>query len=112
MQRLLFNIENSYPGFLSNTIEKKTGVDLNHDGYVGGERNAEKQFGVDLNNDGYIGGEGEYLGYFSTLISNIITYHWLGIQSKIEKTTRVDLNNDGVIGRPLDTYPSGYGGPY
>lgn len=75
LQRLLFNIENSYPGFLSNTIEKKTGVDLNHDGYVGGERNAEKQFGVDLNNDGYIGGEGEYLGYFSTLISNIITYH-------------------------------------
>jgi hypothetical protein len=48
-------------GFISNTIEKKTGLDINHDGYIGGEKNAEKQFGVDLNGDGYVGGEGEYL---------------------------------------------------
>lgn len=48
-------------GFISNTIEKKTGLDINHDGYVGGEKNAEKQYGVDLNGDGYVGGEGEYL---------------------------------------------------
>ena len=34
------------------------------------------------------------------------------MQSKIEKTAHIDLNNDGVIGRPLDTYPAGYGGPY
>ncbi|UJR12360.1 hypothetical protein I4U23_016537 [Adineta vaga] len=77
--------------FINNTLEKKTGLDLNHDGFVGSEKNAEKQYGVDFNGDGYIGGE--------------------GIQSKVERTTHVDLNNDGIIGRPLDTYPGGYGGP-
>ncbi|CAF1003249.1 unnamed protein product [Adineta steineri] len=75
--------------FINNTLEKKTGLDLNHDGIVGSEKNAEKQYGADLNGDGYIGGE--------------------GIQSKIERTTHVDLNNDGIIGRPHDTYPGGYG---
>ena len=47
--------------FISNTIEKKTGLDINHDGFVGGQKNAEKQFGVDLNGDGYVGGEGKCL---------------------------------------------------
>ena len=44
--------------FINNTLEKKTGFDLNHDGFVGGEKAAEKQYGVDFNGDGYIGGEG------------------------------------------------------
>ncbi|CAF1303801.1 unnamed protein product [Rotaria sordida] len=77
--------------FINNTLEKKTGLDLNHDGFVGGEKNAEKQTGIDFNRDGYIGGE--------------------GIGSKIEKAAHVDLNKDGIIGRPQDTYPGGYGGP-
>ncbi|CAF0825023.1 unnamed protein product [Rotaria sordida] len=77
--------------FITNTIEKKTGLDINHDGYIGGVKNAEKQFGVDFNSDGYIGGE--------------------GIKSKIERATHIDLNKDGIIGRPPDTFPGGYTGP-
>ena len=64
-----FTVQKTWPnllfrlrlGVISNTIEKKTGLDINRDGYVGGEKNAEKQLGVDLNGDGYVGGEGEYL---------------------------------------------------
>ena len=46
-------------GFIINTIEKKTRLDINHDGFIGGEKNAERQIGFDLNGDGYVGGEGE-----------------------------------------------------
>ncbi len=58
---IALHVQKFYLDFISNTIEKKTGLDLNHDGFVGGEKNAEKQYGVDFNGDGYIGGEGEYI---------------------------------------------------
>jgi len=45
-------------------LEKKTGLDLNHDGFVGGVTSAEKQYGADFNGDGYVGGEGKYFIYF------------------------------------------------
>ncbi|CAF3964794.1 unnamed protein product, partial [Adineta steineri] len=35
--------------FIESAIEKKTGLDLNHDGFVGSEKNAEKQYGADFN---------------------------------------------------------------
>ena len=97
---------------ISNTIEKKTGLDINHDGFVGGVKNAEKQFGVDMNGDGYVGSEGECLRLSVAMFDYAFIYHRVGIQSKVERASHVDLNNDGIIGRPLDTYPSGYAGPY
>ncbi|UJR10948.1 hypothetical protein I4U23_015133 [Adineta vaga] len=77
--------------FITNQVEKKTGLDVNQDGFVGGIKNTEKQYGVDIDRDGYVGGE--------------------GIESKVERKARVDINNDGIIGRPLDTIPGGYNGP-
>ena len=108
---MTFTFEIWFTGFINNTLEKKTGLDLNHDGFVGGVTSAEKQYGADFNGDGYVGGEGKYFIYFH--IWWLLFIINVGIQSKIERATRVDINNDGVIGRPLDTYPNGgYGGTY
>ena len=79
----------------------------------------ERNFQVDLNGDGYIGGEGTTFVRSSNYHSAILL---LGLMSKLERWTHFDFNGDGIIGRPYDVPPNpsyympqspyGYGGTY
>ncbi|UJR22840.1 hypothetical protein I4U23_025870 [Adineta vaga] len=81
--------------YLTNKIEAKLGLDLNHDGRIGGPgltAKLEKATHVDFNRDGIIGGYRPSPGG--------------GLIGKIERATHIDINRDGFIGgRPGYYYP-------
>ena len=59
----------------------------------------ERRVGIDLNNDGYIGGEGNT---FHRISSSQILFSFSGFMSKLERVTHIDFNRDNIIGRPYD----------
>ena len=65
----------------------------------------EKRTGFDMNGDGYIGGEGRFL--VISINSSIKLYSILGFQSKLERATHIDFNGDNRIGRQFDNFPGG-----
>lgn len=76
----------------------------------------ERRTGFDLNGDGYIGGEGEF---YHRSLSLLIILLCLGFLGRLERATHIDFNGDNMIGRRPDVYyggggyPSmGYGGGY
>ncbi|CAF0786161.1 unnamed protein product [Adineta ricciae] len=73
--------------YLVNKVERKLGLDLNHDGRIGGPgltAKLEKATHIDFNRDGIIG------GYRPSRNGGLI--------GKIEKATHIDINRDGIIG--------------
>ncbi|CAF1337246.1 unnamed protein product [Didymodactylos carnosus] len=67
--------------FVKNTIEKKTGMDLDSDGRVGGAT------GQQLPGQHGTGAPGQHAGGLTG-----------GLMDKAEQATRFDINNDGRIG--------------
>ena len=59
----------------------------------------ERRRGIDLNGDGYIGGEGKYnIDFRSISLLKCV----LGYLSMLERATGRDINGDGYIGRQPD----------
>ena len=79
--------------FIKDKVEEALGVDLNHDGRIGGPgplAQVERATHVDLNRDGIIGGHRPSPSG--------------GLVGKIESATHIDLNHDGRIGGALPGY--------
>lgn len=71
--------------------------------------NVERRTGFDLNGDGYIGGQGRFCHWSS---SHVIIFVCIGFLSKLERKTHIDFNGDNIIGRRPDVYYGGYPGMY
>ncbi len=71
----------------------------------------ERNLGIDVNGDGYIGGESKYISVVFFL------WNWslgLGYLGWLERAYRIDINGDGRIGQPYDVlpgFPAAYGYP-
>ena len=70
----------------------------------------ERHVGLDLNGDGYIGGEGTFDLFVND--SLFLFSLCIGFLSRLERKTHIDFNGDNIIGRRPDVYYGGYPSMY